>query len=89
LICGPTILSLSIYGYFKSPATFSRRRLYGTSYNTSGKKDGKPRFEVLTGFDRKTGEPYWSGIGVKTAQGILDNEQAFKAWVAKQTGKKQ
>jgi len=48
-------------------------------------KDGKPRFEVLTGFNHKTGEPFWSGVGVSTARELLNNENAFKEWVAKHT----
>jgi hypothetical protein len=49
------------------------------------KKDGKPRFEVMTGFDYKTGAPYWFGVGLRTAQGLMENERAFKEWVSKNT----
>lgn len=48
--------------------------------------NGKPTFEVLTGFDRRTGEPFWRGFQLATAQAIIENFDALKRWVEKQRG---
>jgi len=52
-----------------------------------GSFQGKPTFEVLTRFD-KDGNPVWRGFGLATALGVLNNLEALKTWVAKQTGGK-
>jgi hypothetical protein len=46
--------------------------------------NGKPTFNVLTGINKKTGEEYWMGFGLKKAQAILENVDRLRQWVDKQ-----
>jgi hypothetical protein len=56
----------------------------------TGTYEGKPTFSVMTGFNNKTGEPYWFTFGLKKAQGILDNIDQLRKWVdEKEKGQKQ
>lgn len=50
-------------------------------------KDGKPRFEVMVGWDRKEDKPFWVGVSLNTAREILANETAFREFVKKHDGR--